>query len=440
MTITLVQKSGGARRRKPKLALVLSGGAMSGGAFKVGGLIALESMFKNFSIMDFDMYLGISAGSFLAASLAAAITPQELLVSFAGLKGRLLPFTPADMYKPNLAEVVAKGKKAGSELLEFYPKAAFSLARLVSRNGTVLQSAARNLLKKHTLENLDQLEGPMSELNTLLEGLPSPQSWIPSGVFDNSRLEQYIRANLRRARVPNHFRLLEYERRKKLYIYSVELDTAQDVVFGPDERHDFTISEAVQASTALPGFFRPAKINGKYYIDGSAKQTAPMELAVRKGADLVICYNPFRPFHHVPTNPLAPGVDSMGDMGFVKVIDQSLRTLLHSRLELSVQDAINEPTFKGDLIVIEPAAGNAEFFSINPLSFWKRADGARHGFLTVVRDVERNYARLKDLFGQYGIEIDLAGIRVMEERLQNSRSTHDVLGALTTPVGGFQGS
>ena len=43
MGLTLIRKSDDApRKRDPKIALVLAGGAVSGGAFKVGGLKALN--------------------------------------------------------------------------------------------------------------------------------------------------------------------------------------------------------------------------------------------------------------------------------------------------------------------------------------------------------------------------------------------------------------
>ena len=43
MGLTLIQRSSGLRPPKnPKIALVLAGGAVSGGAFKVGGLKALD--------------------------------------------------------------------------------------------------------------------------------------------------------------------------------------------------------------------------------------------------------------------------------------------------------------------------------------------------------------------------------------------------------------
>ena len=432
MAITILQKSSGSRKRKPTMALVLSGGAVSGGAFKVGGLIALDTLFQNFSVMDFHMYLGISAGSFLAAPLAASISPQDLMRSFGGMKSRFAPFTAFDMYLPNLKELLEKSADMTSELAGMYPRVAFSMAKVISRNAAVLMSAARQSARTRGRSDLSRLEGPMRELAALGEQLPSLQSFIPSGVFDNAPLEKYMRKNLRKARAPNHFGLLERDRNRKLYIYSVDLDTAQDVVFGPDERNDATISEAVQASTALPGFYRPAVIHGRHYIDGSTKRTAPIELAMEKGADLIICYNPFRPIHHVASQRLSPRHSSLGDMGFPKVIDQALRTLLHSRLELSVKDIANDPTFKGDLLVLEPSDNNREFFSINPLSFWKRAEAARHGYMTVLRDVERNYARLSELFGTYGITLSMVAAERIAEQLAEARTAAEILEALTT--------
>ena len=76
MGLTLIRKSDGTRRkRNPRVALVLAGGAVSGGAFKVGGLKALDDFLSGRRITDLDMYVGISAGSILAASVASGITP-----------------------------------------------------------------------------------------------------------------------------------------------------------------------------------------------------------------------------------------------------------------------------------------------------------------------------------------------------------------------------
>ena len=72
MGLTLIRKSGGcAPKRDPRIAVVLAGGAVSGGAFEVGGLKALDDFLVDRKITDMDLYVGLSAGAILAASLAA---------------------------------------------------------------------------------------------------------------------------------------------------------------------------------------------------------------------------------------------------------------------------------------------------------------------------------------------------------------------------------
>ena len=80
MGLTLIRKSDPARpKRDAKVAVVLAGGAVSGGAFKVGGLKALNDFLVGRKITDLDTYVGLSAGSILAASLASGITPDEMI-------------------------------------------------------------------------------------------------------------------------------------------------------------------------------------------------------------------------------------------------------------------------------------------------------------------------------------------------------------------------
>jgi predicted acylesterase/phospholipase RssA len=432
--IIIVQKSQAARKKNPSIALVLSGGAISGGAFKIGGLLALDVLLANRSVTDFNLYMGISAGSFLAAPLAAGFPPQQVLRSFMGKSSQVSPFRAWDFYWPNVSEIAGKGKGAVREVAALWPLMLWSGARLASKSGPLAAAALKGLFRKGSFRARDLLERQRKEASLLWEQLPSLASFVPSGVFDNAAIERFVRRNFERARIPNNFSLLEIERGKKLYIHAVDLDTAQDVVFGPDERHDVTISEAVQASTALPGFYRPAHINGRYYIDGSARQTAPVDLAMGKGADLIICYNPFRPFTRAPTKGLSAKYASMGEMGLSKVIDQSLRTLLHSRLSLAIDDLRNDSSFQGDLLVLEPAESDAEYFSINPLSFWKRAQAAKHGFITVARDVERNLARLQDLFSKFGIDLDVGRLERVTHQIEEAEGENEVIELLSSPV------
>ncbi len=78
MGLTLIRKSDVSKpKRNPRVALVLAGGAVSGGAFKVGGLKALDDYFTGRGVTDLDIYVGLSAGVTPAARDAAKIEPAE---------------------------------------------------------------------------------------------------------------------------------------------------------------------------------------------------------------------------------------------------------------------------------------------------------------------------------------------------------------------------
>ena len=102
MSITIIQKSDLAtRKRNPKVALVLAGGAVTGGAFKLGGLKALDDFLINRKTTDFDVYIGLSAGALLSAPLAAGVSPSEALRALDGTSTILSQFLPRHFYNPN---------------------------------------------------------------------------------------------------------------------------------------------------------------------------------------------------------------------------------------------------------------------------------------------------------------------------------------------------
>src|ERR1700759_5729095 len=104
--ITVIQKLDPALPRIPrgKVGLVLAGGAVAGGAFKAGGLRALdESLVRRklpggsahaFSLNEFDVFGGLSAGSVLAAVLAAGIVPDEIFRMWQGKRDGHEAFQP----------------------------------------------------------------------------------------------------------------------------------------------------------------------------------------------------------------------------------------------------------------------------------------------------------------------------------------------------------
>src|SRR5437870_13560748 len=67
------------RRRRSKSALVLGGGGFTGGVYEVGALRALDLLAVNRTVNEFDVYVGTSAGAFMASMVANGITPEQMM-------------------------------------------------------------------------------------------------------------------------------------------------------------------------------------------------------------------------------------------------------------------------------------------------------------------------------------------------------------------------
>src|SRR6266705_4565971 len=101
------------RRRRPrrdKTALVLGGGGFTGGVYEIGALRALDLLAVNSTINQFDVYVGTSAGAFIAALCANGVTPEEMMrvVTRQG-KPPFKDVDLSDLLRPNLVEFVRKG-------------------------------------------------------------------------------------------------------------------------------------------------------------------------------------------------------------------------------------------------------------------------------------------------------------------------------------------
>src|SRR5437899_12988129 len=66
------------RERRSRTALVLGGGGFTGGVYEIGALRALDLLTVNRTVNDFDVYVGTSAGAFMASLVASGITPEEM--------------------------------------------------------------------------------------------------------------------------------------------------------------------------------------------------------------------------------------------------------------------------------------------------------------------------------------------------------------------------
>jgi len=158
-------------------------------------------------------------------------------------------------------------------------------------------------------------------------------------------------------------------------------------------------------------------------VDGGVPKTANIDVAVERGAQLIIVYNPFRPFIH-PDPTLPPSLQvqfrlkRIADQGLFSVMNQVIRTLLHTRLHLDVEQFRKDPYFEGDILLIEPDETDLRFFNYNPLSFWLLIPSAVEGLRSVLRAIEQRFEEIRSVFQVYGIETSRHFVREELKRLR----------------------
>jgi predicted acylesterase/phospholipase RssA len=421
MGITIIQKSDLAKVRPDHAkALILAGGAVTGGSFKAGGIKALNDYLIDSSVNDFDIFLGISSGSLIAAPLVGGISPESILKSLDGTSGHFTRLTAWHYYRPNLAEFIGRP-------IKFIVSAARWLPHQFAERGAgadgVLAAIWRFVLHP-TLEGYDQI---MERVFIAFgEGLPSLLSLLPSGIFDNRPIESYVRGNIKRNRLTNDFRETVRLTGKRLYISAMRLDDAKRVVFGPDEDCSVTISQAIQASTAMPGFYKPARINDVDYVDGGVHETANIDVAVKKGARLIVCCNPFRPYdpdEFVHGFSKQAKGERLAASSVLAVLSQIFRAFFHARLHVKLDHFRKNPSFKGDIILIEPRADDVAFFALNPLSLSNRLMAARLGFKSVRNSIDEHFDEMGRIMSAYGMRMSRAGVENEYRRLIKSATS-----------------
>ncbi|MBR9991393.1 MAG: patatin-like phospholipase family protein, partial [Gemmatimonadetes bacterium] len=73
-----------------------------------------------------------------------------------------------------------------------------------------------------------------------------------------------------------------------LSMNAVDLETGRQEWFGAGGLMDVPLVEAVYASCALPVFYPPAVIDGRYFVDGGVIDALPVGRAVERGAKRII--------------------------------------------------------------------------------------------------------------------------------------------------------
>jgi NTE family protein len=148
---------------------------------------------------------------------------------------------------------------------------------------------------------------------------------LPAGFFTLAALERFMRLGLASRGYHNSFANLP----TTLLIPAVDLNTAERVVFGTGELASVPISDAVAASSAIPGFFDPYTVAGRDYVDGGVGFSGHADLAAGAGADVVFVVNPLVP------NRVSDG-GSVRARGVYTIMEQAGRIYSQNLLQLGM--------------------------------------------------------------------------------------------------------
>ena len=378
-----------ARRRRPRrsrTALVLGGGGFTGGVYEIGALRALDLMAVNRTVNQFDVYVGTSAGSFVASLTANGVTPEEMM-------------RVVNQQVPTPFKDVDRGTLMRPNALEFAQSAALLPLRMLGLARTFVTQARS------------------SSLIDLAVGLAEA---LPSGLYDGSGIQEYLDAVLSDPDRVNDFRLLQNE----LFLTATDLDTCERIILGGRDWDDVPISQAVAASTALPMVYKPVEIKGHHLVDGGLRSTTNVDIAVEAGAKFVVVVNPLVPyvndFQKVIPTMWGSRVRRVRDMGFPQVGYQAFKLIAHQRLHEAV--AHWKERYPGvDIILIEPDPNDELMFETNILNFTRRVEIARHGFESVTLRLASDYDEIKAICAKHGIEISANRVRKVVGKFAEER-------------------
>jgi predicted acylesterase/phospholipase RssA len=289
------------------------------------------------------------------------------------------------LLRPNYREFLAKGVKLPLHLLG------------------LLRFAARNL-------------GSLSTVDLAIALADA----LPSGLYTGAGIEEYVRTVLSDPDRTDDFRGLSHE----LYLAATDLDTCERIVLGGEGWDDVPISTAVRASTALPMVYAPHRLKDRELVDGGIVSTTNVDIAVDRGAKLILVVNPLVPYvndfsKQIPTL-FGTRARRVSDMGFPKIGYQTFKLLAHQRLhEMSLHWQERYPGV--DIVLIEPDADDELMFQTNILNYTSRLEVARHGFKSVTVKLAKDYEELREVCARHGIEISATRVRKVIRHFADER-------------------
>jgi len=362
------------RRRRdalPRIGLALAGGGPLGAIDEIGALAARNESLS-IDLNDADVYVGVSAGGFIAAALCNGITPHQMSRVFIEGERSHDRFEPSILLRPAFREF-------GQRLASVPPLLASALWHYALGTSTMMSA----------FERLGRA--------------------IPTGIFNGEQVDKYLGVIFSQAGRTNDFRQLA----RKLYLVATDLDTGESLAFGAPGLDDIPISRAVQASAALPGLFPPTEIKGRSFVDGALRKTLHASMALQQGIDLLLCLNPLVPFDASPhhrTRDHEHHLDKLVEGGLPVVLAQTYRSIIHSRLGAGME-RYKTAYPHTDIVLFEPNRADADMFFTNLFSYSSRRRLCEHAYQKTREELWKRRHELEPVLARHGVELRLDVLR-----------------------------
>lgn len=359
------------RRRagRGKLAIALAGGGPLGFFYELGALHALSEAIGGRDLTKFDVYVGVSSGSLIAAALASGFDTAAMCSMFLYDESMLFPFSPAILLRPAFGEY----------------------ARRLARLPTVVAEIVRRFASYAGRGEWPAGVNPLGRL-------------LPTAFFDNEPLQEYLQLLFNAQGHTNDFRQL----RARLYVVATNLNTGASVPFGGPGHDHVPISRALLASSALPGLYPAVEIDGQHFVDGALIRTMHASLALEDKCDFVICINPLVPFD--ASHPHIQRPINLVDEGLPAILGQTFRALIYSRMKIGMSTYGSRfPT--ADTLLLEPDRHDERLFFANVFRYAERIRLADHAYQRTRRDLLAQADQLAPLLERRGLQLNIGVLR-----------------------------
>src|ERR1700729_913875 len=289
----MISASVGRRGRpRPRIGLALGAGGGLGAAWAPGALAVLQQRVP-VAVGDFDVIVGTSAGSVLAAALRCGLTVDEIVAyQREGPSGPLAALGSPDLgygaLPPWPRLVMGSPRLLLSALRSPHRVHPWVIASACLPEGRGEHAALRGVVRDMAL-----LGDERRALGAGSRRRPGATRHLGSSPADPANLADQENpgrfaclAARRNARSPGDAvgsLATDWAQGGRTWIVAVDYDLGHRVVFGRHDAPLASLPDAVVASCSVPGWFRPTVIEERRYVDGGVRSTASADLRAGLG-------------------------------------------------------------------------------------------------------------------------------------------------------------